>query len=100
MLEDNRSSHTFQLCQNQPTPFSTSTRISYQLPEALPVRLAVYDVRGRLVKTLVDESQFSGLYIVGWRGDDDSGHRLPAGVYLYKIDAGPWSATRKTVLLR
>jgi len=100
MVESNRPAYAFLLHANWPNPFSTSTRISYQLPEDLPVRLAVYDVRGRLVKTLVVESQSAGAYTVEWRGGDDFGLPVPAGVYLYRLDAGRWSATRKTILLR
>ncbi|TET46752.1 T9SS type A sorting domain-containing protein, partial [candidate division TA06 bacterium] len=75
-------------------------RISYQIPEQLLVRLTIYDIRGRLVKTLVTETQSPSSYMVEWRGDDGFGRPVPAGVYLYRLDAGRWSATKKTVLLR
>jgi len=65
-----------------------------------PVRLTVYDIRGRLIKSLIAESQSSGLYTIEWHGDDSFGLPVPAGIYLYRLDAGPWSATRKTVLVR
>ncbi|MFQ5906442.1 MAG: FlgD immunoglobulin-like domain containing protein, partial [bacterium] len=100
LVQGNRSAHTFQLYESSPSPFSTSARISYQLPEALPVKLAVYDVRGRLVRTLVTSTQSPGSYTVEWRGDNDFGGSAPAGAYLYRLDAGPYSATRKTTLIR
>ncbi|MFQ5906649.1 MAG: FlgD immunoglobulin-like domain containing protein, partial [bacterium] len=100
MVEGNRSTYTFQLCQNRPSPFLTSTRISYQIPQELQVTLTVYDVRGRLVRTLVTETQSAGLYQIEWQGEDDCGQPVPAGVYLCRLHAGPWSAARKTVFLR
>jgi len=100
MVESNRSAYTFELCQNWPSPFLTSTRISYQIPEQLLVRLTIYDLSGRLVKALIVETQSAGSYTVEWRGDDGFGRPVPAGVYLYRLDAGRWSATRKTTLIR
>lgn len=100
MVGGNRSVPAFQLCQSVPSPFFSRTRISYQIPEQLLVKLTIYDIRGRLVKAFIVETQSAGSYTVEWRGDDDLGHALPAGVYLYRLDAGPYSVARKTVLVR
>jgi len=100
MVDWSRSALAFDLRQTVPSPFSSSTRISYQIPDELEVTLSVFDLRGRLVRTLVSETRGAGTHSVEWFGDDDQGRPLPAGVYLYRLDAGQWSATRKTVVVR
>jgi len=84
-----------ELAQNYPNPFNPSTVISYALPEQAQVRLTVYDMLGRTVGVLVDEQQAPGRYDVTW---DASNHS--SGVYIYRIDAGGLSITRKMTLVR
>ena len=64
------------------------------------VRITVYDLRGRLVRRLVDGDKDPGYYRVHWNGRDDHGARVASGVYLYAIDAGDYRATRKMALVR
>ncbi len=78
-----------------PNPFADRATLSYTLPEAAAVRVEVYDVTGRLVATLVDAPQGSGPHEVEWDAAD-----LPSGVYLYRIEAGRFSETHRTVLVR
>jgi hypothetical protein len=100
MVGEHRSCLAFDLCQSVPSPFSGRTRVSYSIPDELNVTLSVFDLRGRLVRTLVSETRGAGTHSVEWCGEDDLGRPLPAGVYIYRLHAGQWSATRKTVLVR
>ncbi|MFH1754554.1 MAG: FlgD immunoglobulin-like domain containing protein, partial [Candidatus Latescibacterota bacterium] len=97
------------LYQNYPNPFNPSTTISFELPgmmrpggitSAAPVHLAVYDVRGRLVKTLVSGDLTAGPHRVRWDGTNNSGSGVSSGIYFYRIVSGNWSNTKKMVLIR
>lgn len=88
------------LGQNLPNPFSGKTAISYQLAAGGQVKIAVYNVAGRLVRTLVDQAQPSGRYSVTWDGRDQAGRQAPAGVYLYRLQAPERTATRRMTLVR
>ena len=90
----------FTLDQNYPNPFNPTTLISYTLPEAGHVTLKVYDLLGREVRTLVDGFQAEGVRTVAWDATGNAGERLPSGTYLYRIDAGRFSATRQMTLIK
>ena len=87
--------YTTVLDQNYPNPFNPSTNIRYQLRANSFVVLKVYDVLGRLVKTLVDESQNAGSHSVIFNGSS-----IPSGVYFYKLEAGTYHDTKKLLLLK
>jgi flagellar hook assembly protein FlgD len=70
------------------------------LPEESHVSLTVYDLMGKQITSLVSESQAAGVRTVTWDGTDASGKNVSAGVYLYRIQAGEFSQTRKMVLLK
>ena len=93
---------TLSLAQNVPNPFNPATTISYSVPEGtlVKVTLKVYDIRGRLVRTLVDEVREPGSYTVFWDGKDDNGWHVSSGVYLYRMRSGDFLQTRKMVLLK
>jgi len=85
-----------------PNPFNPTTTIHYSIKESGQVKLEVYDVSGRLVRTLVDEFKTpvaEGLS-VEWDGRDGNGNTVASGVYFYKLVANDFSATRKMVLLK
>jgi hypothetical protein len=88
------------LRQNAPNPFRPPTVIEYALPAASRVRLAIYTVDGRLVRTLVDRVAAAGEHQVAWDGRDASGREQAAGIYFYRLDAPAGSATRKLALIR
>lgn len=83
-----------------PNPFNPNTTIRYSLLETGRVRLAIYDVTGRLVRTLLDGVRNAGDQRVFWDGKDDRGSLVGSGVYLYQLEAGNKSLTRKMSLLR
>ena len=85
----------FELGQNDPNPFKSDTTISYNLPEVRNVTLAVFTLTGQKVITLVSERQEAGHYEVTW---DGSG--LATGSYLYRLEAGSVTETRKALLVR
>jgi hypothetical protein len=99
--ESNESEQTvsipddFVLEQNYPNPFNPSTKISYQLPISSSMTLKVYDLMGREVATLVDEYKEAGSYEVKF----DASH-LSSGIYLYKLNAGEYTSTKKLMLLK
>ena len=90
----------FSLHQNFPNPFNPSTRIRYDLREETHVSLTVYDMLGKQITSIVSESQSAGVRTVIWDGTDASGRNVSAGVYLYRIQAGTFTETRKMVLLK
>lgn len=90
----------FKLNQNYPNPFNPATVLSYDLPEASDVRLAVYDMMGRQVRVLVMGHESAGRKQVIWNGLDASGRAVSAGVYLYRIDTDQHSETRKMLLMK
>ncbi len=85
-------------------PFGQSpnltTFIDYELSREMHVKLAVYDLRGRRVRTLVNELQPPGDYEVPWNAVDDAGHRVSTGIYLYRIEAGSFTASNKILFVK
>jgi hypothetical protein len=88
------------LHQSHPNPFNPSTTISYTLPEAAHVRLAIYDVAGRRVTTLVDKREAAGTREVRWQGRNASGRPVGSGVYFVLFEAAGQLQTEKLVLLK
>lgn len=88
------------LDQNRPNPFNPTTTVHYTLATAGHVTLTVYDSSGRVVRSLVNESQESGPRDVTWDGRDDRGVTVASGVYFYKLTAGKFSDTRRMVMLK
>jgi len=91
---------TYALRANVPNPFNPVTKITFELPEAGRVTLAVFDIRGRRVRQLVDEAKQPGRYDVDWNGTDDNGHRLASGVYFCRMEAGAFRETMRMTLLK
>jgi len=85
----------FVLEPNYPNPFNPETTITYALPEATPVRVVVYDLFGRAVRTLVQATQGAGRYEVRFEAGD-----LASGTYFYRIEAGAFQAVRRMMLVK
>jgi hypothetical protein len=91
---------TLGMFQNVPNPFAGSTTIRYSLPSAVHVKLEVFDVEGRLVRVLVNESQSAGMKSAVWEGTDAEGREMPSGVYFYRLSAASEERTMKMLLLK
>ena len=90
----------FALLPNYPNPFNPETVVRFSLPQRARVWLAVYDVRGRRVATLLHGSRNAGTHSLRWNGRDASGRAAPSGVYLLEMQSGSFHAVRKIVLVR
>jgi len=88
------------LLQNFPNPFNPTATIRFEIARPEHVRLNVYDIRGRLVRTLVDELRQANSYQVVWDGTDNSGGAVASGVYFYRMTAGSFVQTNKMMLLK
>ncbi len=86
--------------QNYPNPFNPATQIQYALSQRADVRLTVYDLLGRTIQTLVQTEQPAGSYSVQWDGHNAAGAAVPSGIYLYRLDAGTSSLTRRMLLVK
>ena len=88
------------LYQNHPNPFNPTTTISFQLPRKSHVKLSIYDVTGRCIKTLANDVMDAGIKEIVWDGKDVKGNSVGAGIYFSSLKTGDKVLTRKMVLLR
>ena len=103
VLNESATPTSVSLSQNYPNPFNPSTTISYNVEHSGYVRLNVYDVMGRLVKTLVNDYKEAGHtsgYQVVWGGLDNSGQQVSAGLYIYSLQTRGITLTEKMVLMK
>jgi flagellar hook assembly protein FlgD len=92
---------SYALMQNHPNPFNPTTVIDYDVPGAgSNVTLRIYDVSGRLVRTLVDGFETPGRKTVTWDGVNNSGRTVATGVYFYRMAAPGFEKTRKMVMMK
>lgn len=91
---------TFELSQNYPNPFNPETKIRYQLPQETRVKIVVFDILGREVKTLVDEDKKAGFHEITWDARNRNGIRVASGIYYYAISADNFKMTKKMLLLK
>ncbi len=95
---------TFDLKQNYPNPFNPETIISYAVPVSARksghIVLEIYNISGQRVRTLVDEEQEPGEYSIVWDGRDDAGAMTSSGVFIYRMRAHNFIATRKMIFLK
>ena len=90
----------YSLFSNYPNPFNPITSLHYDLPEDGLVNITVYDMMGRIVKTLVNSSQTAGYKSIKWNATNDRNEPVSAGLYLYTIQAGEFRQIKKMVLLK
>lgn len=91
------------LLNNYPNPFNPYTIISFSIPYDLTnsfVELKIYDINGRLVKTLLNENLPAGNYLTKWEGDNAGGNKVSSGVYIYSIRVGDRAVNKKMTLLK
>jgi hypothetical protein len=90
----------FALQQNYPNPFNPSTQIQYALPTDANVSIAIYDLMGRQIRTLVNQQVSAGYHSVMWNATSDMGSPVSAGVYIYTITANDFRDVKKMILLK
>lgn len=83
-----------------PNPFNPTTNIELVMPQAGPVRVEVYNLEGKLVRTLINETRPAGEFNLTWSGLDDRGRRVSSGSYFCRMQSGDVSDTRKLLLLK
>lgn len=91
----NQTPDNFKLYQNEPNPFNPVTHIDYDIPQSSHVKLVVYDLLGKEVKTLVNEKKTSGKYSVSFNAMN-----LPSGLYIYKLETDNFSQVKKMMLIK
>jgi len=91
---------SFSLSQNYPNPFNPVTYITFSLPKEETAFLGIYNVKGQLVKTLINGIMNSGTHRVQWNGLDDAGKSVSSGIYFYTLQSGNKSITHKMLLLK
>jgi len=82
---------------NAPNPFTTSTTIHFQIPNRSQVRLRIYDMDGKLVRSLVDASYTAGQHSTAWDARNESGEQVATGYYYYTLDAQPLDQSGQAV---
>jgi len=92
--------YTTALLPAAPNPFNPHTQIRYSLAQAGRVKLAVYDLRGRLVRRLLDEEVAAGSHTLDWSGRDDRGRNLASGIYFLRFVAGGLTGMQRVTLVR
>lgn len=90
----------YALSQNYPNPFNPSTTILYQVPKAGDVSIAIYNMLGQKVRTLLNEQVQAGAYEVQWDGTNDAGAKMSSGSYIYRMTAGDFVESKEMILLK
>ncbi|MEN6445943.1 MAG: C25 family cysteine peptidase [Candidatus Cloacimonas sp.] len=88
------------LHRNYPNPFNPETSIKYSLSVAGPVKLDIYNIKGQLVRRMVDEHKTAGNYTVVWNGKDEQGKNVSSGIYFYRMQTTNYSSTHKMMLMK
>ena len=92
---------TYKLSQNFPNPFNPSTKIRFSIPNMENVNLNIYDVHGRLIRTIINNTSYNaGTYDVNWDGRNEWGELVSSGIYFSKITAGKFTETKKMSLVK
>ena len=90
----------FRLYFTYPNPFNPVTTLRYDLPKNSFVNITIYDMMGRVVKTIVNDQQMAGYRSIQWNATNNNGSPVSAGIYLYMIQAGEFRQTKKMILLK
>ncbi|MGH1365590.1 MAG: FlgD immunoglobulin-like domain containing protein [Calditrichia bacterium] len=98
--DDEEVAESYVLRQNYPNPFNPTTQISFTLPAVENVSIRIYDVSGKLVRTLLSGQMNAGTHELYWNGRSDAGEDVSSGVYLYRMDTESFSESRKMILNR
>jgi len=88
------------LNQNFPNPFNPSTTISYTMNKAAHANVSIYNVKGQLINTLVNENKGFGTHSVVWNGTDTKSNTVPSGIYFYRFTTENHTETKKMMLMK
>ena len=99
-IKDKYSINNYSIQQNYPNPFNPITILEFNIPFKCLVNITIYDLIGKKVKTLLNQTQNAGQRSIIWDATDDYGQPVSAGIYLYQIKAGQYVSTKKMVLLK
>ena len=99
-IEDKQFPNSYSLYPAYPNPFNPITNIGYDIPKKGHVSVLIYDMLGNRVRTLANGIQEASNASIIWNGRDDGGELVSAGVYIYQIQSGTFSQTKKMVLLK
>lgn len=90
----------FALRQNYPNPLNPETRIAYDLPKSVHIRIEIFNLLGQKMRTLVDDQKPAGSHTMVWDGRKDNGAAVASGVYIYRLQTKKFVQSRKLLLLR
>ncbi|MDD3534520.1 MAG: carboxypeptidase regulatory-like domain-containing protein [Candidatus Cloacimonetes bacterium] len=92
--------YTTELKGNFPNPFNPETTIRYSVKDRGPVSIDIYNVKGQLVRSLINEVKEAGEFNAVWNGTDNNGRAVSSGVYYFKMNAGKYSSTKKMIMMK
>ena len=98
--EDEPLPYVYSLEQNFPNPFNPSTTIEYNIKSRTNVQLAIFNLLGQKIRTLIDDNQQTGKYAIEWDGADDTGQPVASGIYFYQLKTVNLFESRKMILLK
>ena len=82
-----------------PNPFSNTTNISFFLSKSEKISISIFDITGRLVKTLTNEQMQAGSHEIKWSINDEHGNTVPSGIYFLRFDTDGYNETKKLLIL-
>jgi len=91
---------SFKLLQNYPNPFNPSTTIQYEIPKDGEVEISIYDLTGRLIRTIVNQNQQAGTHSAVWNGQTESGSKVASGMYMYTVKYANTVSSKKMLLIK
>ncbi|MDD3533249.1 MAG: carboxypeptidase regulatory-like domain-containing protein [Candidatus Cloacimonadaceae bacterium] len=92
--------YTTALKGNYPNPFNPETNISFSMKDAGPVSIEIYNVKGQLVRKLVNDVREAGDHTVVWNGKDNNDRAVSSGIYYFKMNTGKYSSTKKMIMMK
>ncbi|MDR3667297.1 MAG: T9SS type A sorting domain-containing protein [Ignavibacteriaceae bacterium] len=98
--DNNQKPSYFNLEQNYPNPFNPNTIISFHVPHMMNVKISIYDLKGMLIRELINESKSRGSYSIEWNGKDKNNNSVSSGTYFYQLNTGELNQTKKMILLK
>ncbi len=90
----------FALGQNYPNPFNPTTSITFDVPEAAEVKLTIYNMMGKRIKTLYQGQAAAGQHQVAWNAKNEQGIKVASGIYIYKLEANNFQAMKRLILMK